>query len=169
MAPERSSRGVRRRRVLPACLALFAAAAGLAWAAQQIVVKVSELQIQGSVTGFARPVALVKKGQTLQVISRQGDWLRVRTPGGQEGFVKEAAVTERSLAPSTTFNLPGDARSSGPEASAATKGLEPQAVEFANVKGYRTDRVEGMIQTYQLITPEEFERFLAEGGLSPGR
>jgi hypothetical protein len=103
------------------------------------------------------------------VIGRQGDWLKVRTAGGQEGFIKEGALTARTLQPAVTFNVAGDASSSGVDPTAATKGLEQDAWDWGNAKGYRTDGVERMIQTHRSITPEEFAAFAAEGGVNPGR
>jgi hypothetical protein len=134
-----------------------------------VVVKVSEVQIRRSTTSFGGTVAVARQNESLAVIGRQGDWLKVRTAGGQEGFVKEAALSARSLAPSTTFNVAGDARASAVDPTAATKGLEPAALDFARAKSYRTDGVERMIQTHRSITPEEFEAWLAEGGVNPGR
>jgi hypothetical protein len=150
-------------------LALLAAVGGLAWALQQVVVKVSEVQIRRSTTSFGGTAAVAQKNETLEVIARQGDWLKVRTAGGQEGFVKEAALTGRTLSPSTTFNVAGDARAGAVDPTAATKGMEPAALDFARAKSYRTDGVERMIQTHKSVTPEEFEAWLAEGGLNPGR
>ena len=169
MASECCSRAGGRRRILPVCVALFAAAGGIAWAVQQVVVKVPELQIRKSVTGFGGTVAVVKQNESLAVLERQGDWLKVRTAGGQEGFVKEGALTARSLAPSTTFKAAGDARISGVGSTAAAKGIEQGAFEFGSAKGYRTDGLERMIQTHESITPEEFAQFAAEGGINPGR
>lgn len=169
MATQRSLRGWRRRRALPVCFALLAAAGGLAWAVQQVVVKVSQVQIRRSTTSFGGTVAVANANETLAVIGRQGDWLRVRTAGGQEGFVKQAALTARSLSPSTTFNVAGDARAGAVDSTAATKGLEPAALDFARAKNYSTDGVERMIQTHKSISPEEFEAWLAEGGINPGR
>jgi hypothetical protein len=169
MPCDRYSAPGRRRRILPVCIALLAAAGGIAWAVQQVAVKVPELQIRKSVTGFGGTIAVVKQNETLSVLERQGDWLKVRTAGGQEGFVKEGALTARTLSPSTTFNVAGDARISGADNTAAGKGLEPGAVAFGKAKSYRTDGLERMIQTHKSITPEEFEAFVREGGLNPGR
>jgi Bacterial SH3 domain len=169
MASESTSPRAGRRRVLPACLALLLAAGCVAWALQQVTVKVPKLQIRKSVTNFGGIAAVAKQNETLEVLGRQGDWLKVRTAGGQEGFIKEAALTARTLAPSATFNVPGDASTSGADATAATKGIEPAALDFGRAKGYSTDGVERMIQTHRSITPEEFAAFVAEGGINPGR
>lgn len=165
MTSERSSPGVGRSRFVPVCLAVLAAAGGIAWTVQRIVVKVPELQIRRSVTGFGGSVAVAREGEALDVVAREGDWLRVRTGRGEVGFIKEAAVTKRSLKPATTFNLPGDTRAGIINPAAATKGLEEEALDFASSRNYRTDGVERMMQTHKTITPEEFEQFLAEGGL----
>lgn len=168
MAGKFSLRGGSRRRAVSVCVALLVAGC-IAWAVQQVVVKVPKLQIRNSVTGFGGIAAVASENETLAVIGRQGDWLKVRAAGGQEGFIKEGALTVRTLQPAVTFNIAGDASSSGVDPTAATKGLEPDAVVFANAKSYRTDGVERMIQTHRSITPEEFAAFVAEGGINPGR
>jgi hypothetical protein len=168
MSESPNPHGGGRKRAVRVCLAVLVTCC-IAWAVQQVIVKVPKLQIRNSVTGFGGIAAVANENETLQVIGRQGEWLRVRTAGGQEGFVKEGALIARTLQPAATFNVAGDSRTSGVDPTAATKGLEQDAWTWGQAKVYRTDGVERMIQTHQSITPEEFAEFVAEGGVNPGR
>jgi hypothetical protein len=161
----RGADGRPRRLLGRAGLALLLTAGGgvaLAAAVGQAVVGVSELQIRASKTGFGGSVAVVKQNDRLEVLADEGDWLKVRTPAGKEGYVKRAALSARSIQPAK-IELAGDAGSSGAGASLATKGLEPSAIEYARGKSLRTDGVRKMITIHESITPEEFEQFEKDG------
>jgi hypothetical protein len=132
-------------------------------AAEKVVVHVPELAIRPNTTAFGMPVETVKDSATLEVLSHEnGGWLKVRTSSGKEGYVKEAALTARSLAPAKSFAA-GDAASSGTGAALATKGLEQDTVKYASTNRYNTTGVVKMIATHESITPEEFIRFEQEG------
>jgi len=158
-----SDKGRRTRRLVRASLVLLLAGGGVAVAAEQIVVRVSAVQVRASKSGFGGIVGTLKQNDKVEVIAREGDWLKVRTPSGGEGYVKEGALSARSLAPAPAAFATGDARSSGAAASLATKGLEQGALDYAASRNFRTDGVETMITTHRSITPEEFERFEQEG------
>src|SRR5438045_561599 len=70
---------------------------GVAIAAEEVVVKAKHAEIFAGKTGIAKTVATVDNGEHLTVVAREGNWLQVRTQGGQEGYVKEAALTGFAL------------------------------------------------------------------------
>src|SRR3954452_22298820 len=70
---------------------------GVAIAAEEVVVKAKNAEIFAGKTGIAKTVATVANGDPLTVVARDGNWLQVRTSGGQEGYVKEAALTGFAL------------------------------------------------------------------------
>lgn len=156
----------RARRLRRLWLPLVLAGGGVALAAaEKVVVHVPELAIRPNTTAFGMPVETVKDNSTLEVLNREkGGWLKVRTDTGKEGYVKETALTARSLAPAKSFAA-GDAASSGTGAALATKGLEPEAVNYAATNRYNTTGVVKMIATHQSITAEEFIRFEQDGGV----
>jgi hypothetical protein len=154
----------RRRRLCTACL-VFLVGGTIAWIAEQVIVGVPELRILSSKGGFGGSVTTVKKNAKLDVIAREGDWLKVRTPDGREGYIRRVALTARSLQPAANAALV-NATSSGADATAASKGaLEREAISYASSKGLSTQGVETMIATHLAITAEEFQQFEREGAV----
>src|SRR5215217_4708501 len=155
----------RRRRLSTAALAFLLAGGGIAWVAEHVTVGVPQLHIQSSKGGFGVPVAVVSKNSRLDVIGREGDWLKVRTSDGKEGYIRQTALTARSLQPAANAALIS-AASSGATPTAASKGaLEAETRNYASAKGLSTQGVETMMATHLSITPEEFEQFQREGAV----
>src|SRR4051794_39725583 len=73
---------------------VLAGGGGVAWAAEEIVVKVNAASVMSGKSGLSGTVATVSENDRLTVLAREGNWLRVKTAGGQEGYIKEAALTK---------------------------------------------------------------------------
>jgi hypothetical protein len=139
-----------------ASLALVVAGGAIAWVAEQVVVGVNELRILSTKGGFGGSVGTVAKNTRLDVMGREGDWLKVRAPDGKEGYIRQTALAARSLQPASNAALV-NATSSGATATAASKGaLEAETRNYASAKGLNTQGVETMIATHLAITPEEY-------------
>ena len=96
--PEQTDGRPRREGPARACLALLLAGGGVALAADEaIVVKVQSVNVQPRKSGMGKPVATVQQNERLVVLDKDADWLHVKAPGGQEGYVKESALTGRAL------------------------------------------------------------------------
>lgn len=126
---ERSS-ARRARRARWVVVAAVLAGGGIAWAAGELSVGVPKVEILSRKNGFGAPLATLNKGETLSVVAEEGDWLKVRAPGGKDGYVKKAALTAPVL---TAGGRPvtGDARAGGLDAGNAAKGIERAAEDYA--------------------------------------
>src|SRR4051794_29424039 len=106
--------GVPRRpnRLRRALFVGMLASAGPALTAEEVSVGVNAAEILPKPGGFGKPVDTVKKDDRLKVLARQGPWLRVQTPSGRQGFIKEGALAAQSFS-TATAPLKGDAAFSG--------------------------------------------------------
>ena len=151
---------------------VLAGGGGVAWAAaDEVVVKVKAASVMSGKSGLSGTVATVSENDRLTVLSREGTWLRVKTPGGQEGYVKEVALTKVAL--SAGGRPVGRADTSGAAAGNAGKGLEKDAQDFAtqqHISDRTVDDVNRMIALRKsLASSGEFERFQRDGRVGSGR
>jgi hypothetical protein len=169
-----AGRKARRRRLLALWVPVLLAGGGVAIAADEIVVKAKSAEIWPGKTGLAKPVATVSNGDRVTVLAREnGSWLRVRTAGGQQGYVKEGALSGLAL---TAGGRPvsGSASSSGLNAGNAIKGLEKSAEDFARQKNISQRAVNAVNHQLDLRKrleddPAEYEQFQKSGRVGSGR
>jgi hypothetical protein len=139
----------------------------LAAAAQEVVVKVDRVWIQPRKSGVGKPVTTAQRNERLTVLApSQNGWLHVRTQQGQEGYVKEGALT--GLAFSTGGKVSGDAVASPLEAHLAGKGeLEKTAQQFASQNGVNRAAVEHMMTLQETTSPEAMDEWQRAGRVGP--
>lgn len=112
---------------------------------------------------YAPVVGNVKYNDSLDVLSRQGDWLKVRF-GTIAGCVHKSAVEKQALAKPRLQDT-GSSGASADEVTLASKGFNPQ-VESKYKKDnpkLRFDEVDA-IESYS-VAPEDFKQFAKNGGL----
>jgi hypothetical protein len=66
-------------------------------AADSVYVQINEGRLREKPQHWARAVADLHYGDTLETLSADAGWLRVRNASGVEGFVHESAVTQRRV------------------------------------------------------------------------
>jgi len=114
---------------------------------------------------FYEIVDTVIKGDKVEVVKTEDRWLYVTTPRAKQGWVFEATLSEKTVAPGGSDFLklaPGDASTSATAASAGAKGVYAQ--QYARQKGYDYSVVMWIEQNQP--TPDEFDRFIKDGGLA---
>jgi hypothetical protein len=157
-----------RARVAAGAAALAAGVLG-ATAAAVVYVGVDRLDVVNAKRSVAKTVTTVERNAALTVVAQEGHWYKVQI-GDKQGYVFENAVSEK----------PGGAAGQGVslasvkggtipqlETAAAVKGVGEGARQYASGSGLRTTGLEEMIRRRDAITPQEFEQFVAGGGL-PG-
>ena len=65
--------------------------------ADLVYVQVASARVRSAAKHWASSVAEIKFGDKLQEISRDSNWIKIRTKSGEEGFVHVSAVTERTV------------------------------------------------------------------------
>ena len=160
----RSGRGGPRLRRVLLAVAFTGGGVALAARAGELVVKVDRVSIQPRKSGIGKPVVTAQRNDRLSVLApAENGWLHVRTQQGQEGYVKEGALS--GLAFSTGGQVSGDASSSGLRASLAGKGLEPAAQEFASRNGLNRAAVDRMMALQEAASADGMDEWQKAGRL----
>jgi flagellar basal body rod protein FlgF len=154
-----------RRLVLPAVMIGVTVAVA---AAEEVIVKAHGANIQPRPNGMGAPVAMVSQNDKLTVLARQqSGWLKVRTPGGQEGYVKEGALSAVAF-PTGNGEVKGGGGISGLDPNLAGRGqLAGAAQQFASKNNLNPTAVNQAMKRAQSITPDEQDKFEQDGKVGP--
>jgi hypothetical protein len=123
-------------------------------------------QLRATPSFLGAVTAEVVYGDQVDVLQQQGDWLEVRSPHNQTGWMHQSALTRKRVVLGTGGNSPQTA-ASGEEIALAGKGFNAD-VEAEFKKDHRNmdftwvDRMEGF-----RVSPKEMISFLKAGGVQP--
>ena len=151
----------RRRRVMAGLLA-----AGLAAVAVAAPVTVQQdVDVKSDKNPLADPVETVSSGGTLEKLSVDGSWVRVRTAAGKEGY-----VSADELPGSTDVsNVSGNTAVSGSVAAAAGRGLQQDAEKYAASKNLNKAGVNQMIAWGNAVKDRDLRDFAKAGHVGPSK
>ncbi len=112
---------------------------------------------------FAPVKASVKYNDKLEVLSTEGDWLRVRY-GSQVGYIHKSAVEARVASAASSYSRKRSSVSES-EAALAGKGFNPQVEasykkQHPEMKFYLVDNIERYT-----LPDREVAQFITNGGL----
>lgn len=137
--------------------------------AEEVWVKRPELNVRAGKGAAFETVATVKKGQKLEVIAREGTWVKVKV-GDTEGYVSQNSLSDKKVSGGGGLStFAGGPDTSGATASAGAKGLDEMAEQYAAAKGMDPKRVDEMIARTKAITGEEWAAFTREGQVGPDK
>jgi hypothetical protein len=157
------------RRFARAAFALTIAGAATWVGAEEVWVKRPELDVRSAPSVAGNVVATAKKGQQLEVIAREGAWVKVKV-GQVEGYVSQNSLSDKKISGGGGLaTFAGGPDTSGATASAGVKGLDDMAEKYAAAKGLDPKRVDMMIARTEAITPEELAAFTREGKVGPDK
>jgi hypothetical protein len=144
-------------------LAVLMGAAAVA-AAEQVVVH-QDVDIKGDKNPLADPVETVSTDSKLEVLSRDGGWVRVRTPSGKEGYVSQDDLASNVNVGDLSGN--GDVR--GMSTAAAGRGLEEDTEHYAAQRHLSKAGVDLMIKWGNAVTAKDLRAFAKAGNVGPGK
>jgi hypothetical protein len=147
-----------RRGVLVAVIAGLAAVA----AAEQVVVH-QDVDVKSEKNPLADPVESVSSNTQLEILSRDGGWVRVRTPSGKEGFLSSDELASNV----GVGDLSGSGDVRGVSAAAAGRGLQDDAEKYAGAKHLSTKGVNTMIAWGNAVTAKDLRDFAKAGNVGP--
>ncbi|HEY7086987.1 MAG TPA: SH3 domain-containing protein [Tepidisphaeraceae bacterium] len=160
------------RGAMIATAVLVGGAGALAFAAEQVAVEVKVLVIRSGKGSMYPPVAEAKQNDKLDVVGREADsWLRV-SYGGKEGYVKDTALKPRGavglsgLAEGMT-QMTGQTSDVG--ASAAARGIDDDARQYAVSKGMNPEPLNQMLRNRDRVAGERWIQFTNEGKVGPAK
>ena len=139
--------------------------------AETVYVQAKTGQLRSGKTSLDAVVANVRYGEALEVVSRDGSWIEVKTAGGGKGwiFANKVATSKPSGGSDTLARLGQSMRGDGASAttaSAGARGLDKASEGYANRAGISSHDREAVdrMTAYQ-ISDAEVEEFLREGAL----
>jgi hypothetical protein len=145
-------------------LVAFGIAITSAIAAETVKVITKENAIRSSCRFFAPVVTKVQYNDKLEVLSQEGDWLRVRF-NGMEGCIHKSAVQEQKVTLSA-LNLGEGSSATEDEVSLAGKGFNPEVEEaYQNENPEVSFETVDRIESYSLSDQEQVV-FIEKGELN---
>lgn len=140
--------------------------------AEDVFVKQSAAVVRAGKGSAYEEVVTVRKGDKLQVVAREGSWLKVRA-GGREGYVFQTAVDTAKPAGDLGADLGRmfSGASGGTAASSANagRGLKDGAVLYARANGMNTAGLDRMLAFRKSVTGRDWESFTTEGKVGPAK
>ena len=150
----------RKFAVISGCAICGAAAVVIA---EQATVQRPKALVQDMKGSAGEVIETVPQNGTLEVLSRDGVWARVRTASGKEGYVS-AAVFEKNAGIDLT-GLSGDSGPTRTEAGAAGRGWDHEVEMYASSKSLDRRGLQRMEEMREACRGKALRDFLAEGRL----
>jgi hypothetical protein len=139
--------------------------------AETVYVQGRTAKLRAGKTSLDKEVADLRFGDELTVVKRDGQWLQVKTAGGQTGwiFANKVSATKPKGGDDTLAALGKNMRqreASDVSASAGARGLDKASEDYANRSGIKPeDRAAIDRMTGYQVPESEVEAFLKEGKL----
>ena len=132
--------------------------------AEQVMIT-QDVDVKSDKNPLADPVETVGSNTQLEVLSRDGGWLRVRTPAGKEGFISQDDLPSNV----NVAGLSGNANSGGIDTAAAGKGLQDDAEKYAKTKNLNTAPLDQMIAWGKSVSDKDLREFDQAGHVGPAK
>lgn len=157
---------MRDRRTRLICLALAALATTALADGPAMSVQVKSGQLRAAPSFLGKLVGNVNYGERLQVVERQGDWSKVTTPAGQDGWIHTSALTKKKIS-MKAGTQDAQAAASGDELALAGKGFNSEVEADFKAKNRNVDFTWVDKMEKLKVSPEAVQQFLKEGGVQP--
>jgi hypothetical protein len=146
------------RRVRHVILAAVIAGLSAVAVAEQVVVK-TDVDVRADKNPLADAVESVPTETKLEVLGREGGWVKVRTPGGKEGYVAQDDLPANT----NLAGAQGNAVASDVDASAAGRGLQEDTEKYAAAKNLNKAGVNQMLAWNKAVSSNDLKAFAAAG------
>jgi hypothetical protein len=135
--------------------------------AEDVVVKQPAASVMSGKTARSSKVAQLSAGDKVQVLGREGSWLRVKV-GDKEGYLHENSVGGSGGGLGAALGEAGKGFSSatgtrGLSSAAAGKGVGDSAAAWAGSKSMNTSGLERMIAMRNSVSEPDWQKFAADG------
>lgn len=153
---------MKRSRWVAAALIAAATMSAAAWA-EDVWVQSKLVVVRANKGPAYAEVATVKKGDKLNVVAREGAWIKVSV-GGKEGFIPAKAISNTQIAGDMDLSM-FKANTARVDTSNAGKGVSETAQKFAQGRGMSHAAVEQLEKFRDAIrdNPREWEAFMQQG------
>lgn len=133
--------------------------------AETLVISVQSTNLRKEPKFYASTIVLLKAGESVEKISSQNGWVKVRTSRSIEGWIHSSAVQTKKVGLSA-INRSLKTKASANEVALASKGFNKQVEDKykAKHKGISFAWVDRMLKIK--VTSKQIEDFLRKGKLS---
>ena len=145
--------------------AVVAVGTSVAAAAEDVTIKQPAASVLSGKTARSAKVAQLTAGDRVQVLGREGSWLRVRV-GGKEGYVHENSIGSGGgggLSQTIAKASGASALSSGE----AGRGVGDSAAAWAGAKSMNTAGLTRMVAVRNALNDSDWQKFQADGAGRP--
>lgn len=150
-------------RVTPLCFALALALGPLPLARADFVRDEVRVNLRTGPGSEYRIVKLLRSGDEIRRVERRGDWLRVRTPAGEEGWVPSGYVSADRPASVALPQVEARLRSSESRVQELEQQIESQSAELSELSDLR-ERTETLErENMRLTVSTRWKDYLAGG------
>jgi uncharacterized protein YgiM (DUF1202 family) len=165
----KQTRGRKLLRAVFAATSLAVAGACFAQAAEQLWTK-QAVDIREGKSGFSKVVVSAKKGEQLTVLAREGSWVKVQR-GDQQGYIFQNMLSDKKVGSGESMGdvMAGGDSTSGMSTSAAGKGLDKIAEDYAATKHMDPKVVDAMIARNTSISDADRVAFMKQGNVGAER
>lgn len=129
-------------------------------------VQVQSGQIRSTPTYFGNVVATLVYGAAVDVLQTKGDWLQVKAPQGQVGWMHKSALTTKKVAMSSGSTT-AKAGASTDELALAGKGFNSDVEREYKAKNKNLNFAAVDLMEKIKIPATEVQAFLQAGGVKP--
>jgi hypothetical protein len=150
-----------------ACAGVLALSAAGVAVAETIWVSAGQVDVRDGKTALNERVDTVKKGDQLEVLAREGRFVKVKTPSGKEGYVFVNATSNQRVGGEAFAALRGPVDAGEAQSGGAIKGLNPEANAYAAEKGIDRKGFDDLIDMRKNLKPAELQAFMDEGKVGP--
>lgn len=145
------------------------AASAIAYAASRTMYIRSKSKLRSGKNTSATVITVLSRGTPVKVLRKSRAWREVKdTRSGAEGWVHKSRLTKKKPAGSSGRDglAVADASVTGIEASAAIRGLTPEAKQYAQSRsvGPEAQKAVNVLIAYK-VSPTAMDKFMQEGKL----
>lgn len=136
--------------------------------ADMLIVKIKSTHIRKDPQFYAQSLAVLQAGDSVESISTQNGWIKVRTASGIIGWVHSSSVEEKKFK-LTALDKSLKTQASASEVALAGKGFNKQVEE--SFRGKNPNLSFALVDRMLLfvLTPEKIEKFIRDGKLGEFR
>jgi len=151
-----------KTRLKPGRLLVAAATVAIAMtaSAEDAYVKLPTAAVRAGTSADYKAVANLKMGDKLQILSREGSWLKVKF-GDYEGYIHQNSVSSKDAGGGG--GLTATKKTSPADAGLASRGVGDDAGKWAKGNNRNTTGLERMIALRGSLTGGELPKFEADG------
>jgi hypothetical protein len=144
-----------------------------AWAAEVVYVKLRSGTVRSAKDATVAPVTDVKQGDKLDVIAREGSWLKVSV-GGKEGYIQQNAISAEPVGgKGGTLGMSSSGQTArGADAGLAGRGLGDDAAKWSQGKNLNVSGLEKMLVQNEVIRHKSGDvlgEFVRAGNVGPAK